>query len=82
MKVIYYILAILLVLFIFVPFFWMFSTAVKPLREAYSIPPTLVPTNAALMAAPLLDTNQFEIIKEHGIMEAHISPNPINANMI
>jgi ABC-type glycerol-3-phosphate transport system permease component len=43
MKIIYYALAVLLVLFIFVPFFWMFSTSVKPLREAYSIPPTIVP---------------------------------------
>jgi ABC-type glycerol-3-phosphate transport system permease component len=40
---VYYVLAVLLALFIFVPFFWMFSTSVKPLGEVYSIPPTLIP---------------------------------------
>jgi ABC-type glycerol-3-phosphate transport system permease component len=43
MKILFYALAVLLALFIFLPFFWMFSTAVKPLDEAYSIPPTLFP---------------------------------------
>jgi ABC-type glycerol-3-phosphate transport system permease component len=46
-KVFRYALATLLALFIFVPFLWMFSTSMKPLREAYSIPPTLVPQDFA-----------------------------------
>ncbi|RJX30126.1 MAG: carbohydrate ABC transporter permease [Desulfarculus sp.] len=43
-----YWLALLLVLFSAFPFFWMVSTAFKPLREIFVYPPTFLPQNATL----------------------------------
>lgn len=43
-----YWLAILLVLFSAFPFFWMVSTAFKPLREIFVYPPTFLPQHATL----------------------------------
>ena len=42
-----------------------------------TIPPALVPTKAPLIAAPLRETNQFEMISEQGMIDAHISPMPM-----
>ena len=38
----YLILLVLAVSTIF-PFFWMFSTSLKPLKEVYTLPPSLIP---------------------------------------
>jgi ABC-type glycerol-3-phosphate transport system permease component len=46
-RTVYYLLAVLLALAIFLPFLWMFSTSIKPLREVYSIPPTVIPRDFA-----------------------------------
>ncbi|MEW5912702.1 MAG: carbohydrate ABC transporter permease [Thermodesulfobacteriota bacterium] len=43
-----YWLALLLVLFSAFPFFWMVSTAFKPLREIFVYPPTFLPQHATL----------------------------------
>ncbi|HHV63021.1 MAG TPA: carbohydrate ABC transporter permease [Firmicutes bacterium] len=52
-KVIPYILAIGLALFVLLPFLWMFSTAVKPLKETFSWPPYLIPHDWSLENFPI-----------------------------
>jgi hypothetical protein len=42
-----------------------------------TIPPALVPTNAPLIAVPLRDANQFEMMSEQGMIDAHINPQPM-----
>jgi hypothetical protein len=44
------------------------------------MPPTLVPTNARLIASPRRDTNQFEITREQGMIVAVINPHPMTPN--